>query len=95
VLGIESDPLLEDRRVELAAGDVLIAYTDGLTDAYAPRRISTADDVAAVLAGCADLGASEIAQRITAAMLSEGSGRPRDDILLLVLRIPSGAAAAS
>ncbi len=33
VLGVEADPMLEDRRLELAAGETLISYTDGLTDA--------------------------------------------------------------
>ena len=88
VLGVEADPMLEDRRVELAAGETLIAYTDGLTDAYAPRRILTTRDLAEVLASCTDLTATETAERVTSAVLTGGSGKPRDDILLLVLRIP-------
>jgi integral membrane sensor domain MASE1/serine phosphatase RsbU (regulator of sigma subunit) len=89
VLGVEPDPLLEDHRVELAAGEALIAYTDGLTDAYAPRRIATPADIAEVLAGCAGSNATEIAHHVTEAMLSDGRGKPRDDILLLVLRTPA------
>jgi integral membrane sensor domain MASE1/serine phosphatase RsbU (regulator of sigma subunit) len=88
VLGIEEDPGLADRPLELGAGDTLVVYTDGLTDAYAPRRISTADDVARVLARCAGMNAAEVTERLTGAMLSGGRGRPRDDILLLVLRVP-------
>jgi integral membrane sensor domain MASE1 len=91
VLGVEADPGLADRPVELRAGETLVVYTDGLTDAYAPRRISNTGDVARVLARCAGLSATETAERITSAMLSDGRRRPRDDILLLVLRIPVSA----
>ena len=38
VLGLEPDPLLEDDGVDLAAGDALVFYTDGLTDAHAPSH---------------------------------------------------------
>ncbi len=48
----------------------------------------TTADLAEVLAECADLTATETAERMTSAVLGSGSGKPRDDILLLVLRIP-------
>ena len=87
VLGLEEDPLLEDRELELRPGDAVLVYTDGLTDAYAPRRIVTARDVIAALRGCAGHGPAEITQRLTA-FLPEDSGTPRDDILVLVAQIP-------
>jgi integral membrane sensor domain MASE1 len=89
VLGIEDDPRLTDRAIELRPGDALLLYTDGLTDAYAPTRIATEDDVASALAPCVGLPASGIADQLARAMLPAGWGRPRDDILLLVLRVPS------
>jgi integral membrane sensor domain MASE1 len=89
VLGIEEDPGLTDRAFELRPGDALLLYTDGLTDAYAPTRIGTEDDVASALAPCVGLHASAIADQVARAMLPAGWGRPRDDILVLVLRVPA------
>ena len=39
MLGVLPDPKLADHTAELAPGDALVLYTDGLTDAYAPGRI--------------------------------------------------------
>jgi integral membrane sensor domain MASE1 len=89
VLGVEEDARLTDMAIELRPGDALLIYTDGLTDAYAPNRIATDDDVAAVLIPLVGLRASEIAARVRRTMLPEGRGRPRDDILLFVLRVPA------
>jgi sigma-B regulation protein RsbU (phosphoserine phosphatase) len=89
VLGVEDDAALSDREIELRPGDAMLIYTDGLTDAYAPTRIATEDDLAAVLIPLVGLRASDIAMRVTRAMLPAGWGRPRDDILLFVLRVPA------
>ncbi|MFL5870670.1 MAG: PP2C family protein-serine/threonine phosphatase [Solirubrobacterales bacterium] len=88
VLGIEENPGLEDRRLDLRPGDAVLIYTDGLTDAYAPRRVARVDDVAAALRSAAGANAGEITERVTAALLADGSGNPRDDILVLVARVP-------
>jgi integral membrane sensor domain MASE1 len=89
VLGLEANPILTERELDLRPGDALLVYTDGLTDAYAPRRIAKVDDVVSVLRTVAGQNAAEITQRVTAALLSEGLGEPRDDILVLVAQIPS------
>ena len=39
LLGLVADPLLEDRARELAPGDALVLYTDGITEARAPERV--------------------------------------------------------
>jgi integral membrane sensor domain MASE1 len=88
VLGMEEEAKTSDRSIELRPGDAVLIYTDGLTDAYAPRRIATEDDLAAVLIPLVGLPAEQIAMQVTRAMLPEGWGRPRDDILLFVLRVP-------
>jgi serine phosphatase RsbU (regulator of sigma subunit)/integral membrane sensor domain MASE1 len=93
VLGIEEDPALEDRELDLGPGDALIVYTDGLTDAFAPRRIVRVDDVAAVLQTAAGRSAAEITERVTSTILSDEWGNPRDDILVLVARVPASGRA--
>ncbi|MGH2799242.1 MAG: PP2C family protein-serine/threonine phosphatase [Solirubrobacterales bacterium] len=88
VLGVRPDPLLEDDTVDLAAGDALVFYTDGLTDAHAPSHVVSVQELAIALRACAGFDASDIARKLTRTVLDRGPGDPRDDILLFVLRIP-------
>ena len=39
LLGLVAQPELQDRSAELHAGDTLVLYTDGLTEAQAPKRV--------------------------------------------------------
>ncbi len=88
ILGMEADPRLADEVLTLEIGDAIVYYTDGLTDAHAPGRIVRVDDLMVALRACSGLSAAEIAGRLTDAVLDPAAGRPRDDILLLVLRVP-------
>jgi integral membrane sensor domain MASE1 len=87
-LGIRSDLELTDHRTGLAPGDALLLYTDGLTDAYAPRRVVTPDDIIRALRPYGGANAQEIIEAASSVALSdEGGEAPRDDMLLLVLRL--------
>jgi integral membrane sensor domain MASE1/anti-sigma regulatory factor (Ser/Thr protein kinase) len=88
LLGVVEEPELSDHTVELANGDSIVLYTDGLTDAYAPQRVVTDEDLVAILQGCAGHSAPETARAIRGAVLDGGMDEPRDDIALLVLRLP-------
>jgi integral membrane sensor domain MASE1/anti-sigma regulatory factor (Ser/Thr protein kinase) len=92
LLGVAPDPVLSDAEVELGPGDALVLYTDGLTDAYAPKLIVTQAELAAALQPCHGRPASEIAREVAQALLGENDEQPRDDIALLVLGIPPLAA---
>ena len=92
LLGVAEDPDLSDTTIELLPGDALVLYTDGLTDAYAPDRIVTQADLAAALASCRGRPAAEITREVTRALLDGDERQPRDDIALLVLRVPPVAA---
>src|SRR4051812_32723572 len=61
VIGIAQDPQLERKRMEMAPGDVLVLYTDGVTDAHAPERIWTPEELSSELAGSSSLDADAIA----------------------------------
>jgi integral membrane sensor domain MASE1 len=88
LLGVLPDPDLADHTADLAPGDALILYTDGLTDAYAPGRIVKRAGLVAALESCAGRSATEIAGGLEAAILGPREGaEPRDDIVLLVLRV--------
>jgi integral membrane sensor domain MASE1/anti-sigma regulatory factor (Ser/Thr protein kinase) len=88
LLGVVTDPELTDYTADLASGDALILYTDGLTDAYAPGRVVSPSDLVSILESCAGHTAPEIARRIQGAVLDGREAEPRDDIALLVLRVP-------
>jgi integral membrane sensor domain MASE1/anti-sigma regulatory factor (Ser/Thr protein kinase) len=93
LLGVVRDPGLSDETVELRPGDALVLYTDGLTDAFAPERIVTQADLAAVLEACGGRPASTIVHEVTRAVLGNGGREPRDDIALLVLSVPAAPTA--
>jgi sigma-B regulation protein RsbU (phosphoserine phosphatase) len=74
--------------VQLSPGDAVVLYTDGVTDSAAPARILSARDLAAAIGSPAGLGADAIAERTMRAALSGARGEPRDDIAILVLKVP-------
>ncbi len=94
LLGIVSDPELTDSRVALDAGDAVVLYTDGVTDAGAPSRIWTAQELAAAVGSPYGLSAADVADRMMTAALETTSGEPRDDIAIVVVKVPDDLAAA-
>jgi sigma-B regulation protein RsbU (phosphoserine phosphatase) len=91
LLGAVPNPTLVDHRTELEPGDALLFYTDGLTDAYAPERIITQPELMAALRSLAGDGAAGIASGIQEALLDGGGRGPRDDLTVVVLRMPDGS----
>jgi hypothetical protein len=59
-----------------------------VTDSGAPERIWTADELVGAVGSPAGLDADTIAERVMQAALSEAGGEPRDDIAILVLKVP-------
>ena len=89
LLGVVRDPDLSDATVDLAPGDALFMYTDGVTEAHAPERILEPEDIARLLEDCAGGDAAELVKCIEDAVAAMGSGRPSsDDIAMLALRVP-------
>jgi PAS domain S-box-containing protein len=87
LLGVLPDVRLTDSAIRLERGDLMVLYTDGVTEARGPGGMFGSDDLAAVLASCAGLDAISVAARIESAALDIQEGNPRDDIAILVVRI--------
>jgi PAS domain S-box-containing protein len=89
VLGVFEDPELEHQRVRLEAGDSAIFYTDGLLEARGPDGSLFGEErLRSVVGSCADLSAPATAERLKDVAIEFGEGAPRDDLAVLVLRVP-------
>lgn len=87
LVGVLASTLFEEASFRLAAGDTLIMFSDGLTEARSPDgELFGVERLRAELASRAGAGADEIARAVDEAVLSFGTGRPHDDVALLVLR---------
>jgi PAS domain S-box-containing protein len=91
LLGIVDPPELAEDRLELALGDSLVLFTDGVTEA---DRASGPERVSAFLAGCAGAGAADIAAAVEREALAAAGGAARDDVAVLVARASVPGAAA-
>jgi sigma-B regulation protein RsbU (phosphoserine phosphatase) len=87
-MGVMEDAEMEEREIELAEGDVVVFYTDGVTEAVddgldqfgAERLFET------VKKNC-HLSAADLVKEITGAVLAFSKGEPQfDDITLMVLK---------
>jgi sigma-B regulation protein RsbU (phosphoserine phosphatase) len=85
ILGIYSDIAYEERAQALCPGDVLLFYTDGVSEAArADGSLLGAEFLLDALPPPLPLSADEIAAGIEAEVLR--LARPQDDLTLLVLK---------
>jgi serine phosphatase RsbU (regulator of sigma subunit) len=87
LLGVVADPTLHDLAVDLGPGDALVLYTDGVTEAGAPRYLMGADDLVAAVAGAPDRDAYGIADSLERAAVEASGGDPHDDIAIVAIRV--------
>jgi len=84
LLGTDIDPLLADVTVELEMGDVLVLYTDGVTEVRRHRTdVFGTAELTALLHTCGGLEPDAVAQRIEEAVIAASDGRLRDDVAIL------------
>lgn len=92
ILGAFEDINLEECEVEVAPGDLLVFYTDGVTEAMnAAGHMFSDEQLQAVVASDPDASAQQALQAIVAAIEAfTGETPPSDDLTLFVIkRLPS------
>jgi serine phosphatase RsbU (regulator of sigma subunit) len=85
LLGALPSPVIADADANLAVGDSLILYTDGMLDIRDRSSRDDPDWLAKELGKAAGESADEIAERLSQAAIERHGGEPRDDIAVLVL----------
>src|SRR4051794_24752949 len=87
LIGLVEDPRLADASTGLAPGDAVLLYTDGVTEAAAPRRVWAPEDLEAVVAEAAGADAQALVDHVAEAALAGLDAPPRDDVAILALRL--------
>lgn len=88
-LGVFDDPGLTSQEARLAPGDALVFYTDGVTEARSPDGAFFGEErLLSLLRACAGYDASTLAARVEGAVLDFQENASRDDMAVLVLRVP-------
>jgi serine phosphatase RsbU (regulator of sigma subunit) len=86
LLGLLSDVSFEELELVLGPGDVLVAYTDGVTEARNPTgAFFGTDGLVQTLPGCTGRPAAWVAHRIELAVTEHQAGVPPDDIAIVVV----------
>jgi hypothetical protein len=86
LLGTDIEPQLYDVSVELREGDVLLLYTDGVTEVRRRRReVFGLAQLTELLSTCGALPPDAVADRVEATVIAASEGRLRDDMAILAL----------
>jgi PAS domain S-box-containing protein len=87
LLGMLEDPVLHDRDFPLHPGEVMLLYTDGVTEAGSRDEPVGQAGLSALLATLADREPQQIVDAVEQAVVGAQAGEPRDDIALLALTV--------
>ena len=85
-LGIFPDWRYEAGEIQLAAGDRLVLFTDGVTEAMSPQFEEFGEErLLALLTADPELGAAELQEKILQAVTAFSAGDLQDDATLIVM----------
>jgi phosphoserine phosphatase RsbU/P len=87
-LGMEETAEISEFSAILTPGDIVVLYTDGVTEARNGDSFFGESGIAEVLGACAGLTAQAVADAVVAAALACQDGQARDDIALVVVKVP-------
>jgi serine phosphatase RsbU (regulator of sigma subunit)/PAS domain-containing protein len=89
LLGVVETPELHDVRLRLRAGDTLLLFTDGVTEARRGREVFGDDRLASLVRELSGVTAAEMVDRVVECVRSfGGKNDPRDDVAVLAVAIP-------
>lgn len=88
LMGVIGDPDLHDYEIVLSPGEVLVLYTDGATEARGEAGFFGAERLMSWLEQHRKDSAQEIADALQETLVTYQGGRPRDDIALVVMKVP-------
>jgi sigma-B regulation protein RsbU (phosphoserine phosphatase) len=92
ILGVKKDVLFEECSVKLNKGDILLLYTDGLTEARGAGAFYGEERVQSALEKYKSFPARDLPGLIVADVLEFTNGTLQDDMALLALRYnPEGS----
>ena len=86
LLGVLDDPELSDERTALDHGDMLVLYTDGVTERRSPERMLDEDGLGRVVAAGGHDTAASLAGAIERAVVDFADDPPQDDVAIIVIR---------
>lgn len=88
LLGLFAAPDLSEQTIELEPADAIVFYTDGITEAGAPRNMLGEEGFRQVLSRCVGMTAEEICASINEVLLTwQAEKGHRDDCAVLVMRV--------
>jgi serine phosphatase RsbU (regulator of sigma subunit) len=87
-LGLMERVEVKDQDSLLQPGDALVFYTDGVTEARSGDHMLGIHGLRTALAACRGASAQQIADHLMQVSLEFQGDEQRDDIALLVLRVP-------
>jgi serine phosphatase RsbU (regulator of sigma subunit) len=88
-LGMEQIASISEFAAVLSPGDLVVLYTDGVTEAHEDDVFFGESGIAEVLAASAGLTAQAVADAVVAAALAFQPGPARDDIAVVVVSKPT------
>jgi serine phosphatase RsbU (regulator of sigma subunit) len=91
-IGMFVDTQFEATKFQLAKDDILVAYTDGITEAAnASGELWGLERLERMLRSCSRMAPNEIVERILADVSEFANGEPqRDDVTLVVMKVREG-----
>jgi sigma-B regulation protein RsbU (phosphoserine phosphatase) len=92
IIGTFLDGPYEQGSVQVEGGDVLVAYTDGVTEALSPEGLEFGEErLRSVAVQWAHLPARELVEKVMAGVLEwQGEAAQHDDITLVVAKVRAG-----